>query len=237
MKKIKPFLFLISALMLGMVVNGQTVEEVISKYVDAIGGKSVLSQIKSMSVETTVQVQGTDAPSTLNILNGKGYRLESEFNGQKIIQVYTDKGGWSVNPMSGSMDAQALPSDQFKAGRDQMDIGGPLYNYSSKGNKVELVGKEEGQFKIKETNRDNIVTVYYIDPATYLVSKSIQTGTMMGQLMEITRTFSNFQKTDFGYTMPYTIDINYGGGFNLTSNVKKVEFNTEIDPRIFEMPK
>lgn len=237
MKKIKSFLFMAPAILMGTLVNGQTVEEVISKHIDAIGGKAVLSQIKSLSVESTVQVQGTDAPSTLTILNGKGYRLESEFNGQKIIQVYTDKGGWSVNPMAGSTDAQALPADQYKAGRDQMDVGGPLYNYSSKGNKVELVGKEEGQFKIKETNRDNITTVYYIEPATYLVIKSVQTGTMMGQQMEITRTFSNFQKTDFGYTIPYTIDISYGGGFNLTSNVKKVEFNTEVDPKIFEMPK
>ena len=237
MKKIKSFLFMAPAILMGTLVNGQTAEEVISKHIDAIGGKAVLSQIKTLSVESTVQVQGTDAPSTLTILNGKGYRLESEFNGQKIIQVYTDKGGWSVNPMAGATDAQALPSDQYKAGRDQIDIGGPLYNYSSKGNKVELLGKEEGQFKIKETNRDNIVTVYYIDPATYLLSKSVQTGSMMGQQMEITRTFTNFQKTDFGYTIPYTIDITYGGGFNLTSNIKKVEFNTEVDPKIFEMPK
>ncbi|MFI5155849.1 MAG: hypothetical protein ACHQEM_06670 [Chitinophagales bacterium] len=237
MKNIKSFLLLATALILATLVKGQTVEDVISKYVEALGGKTLLSQIKSLSIESTVQVQGTDAPSSLTILNGKAYRLESEFNGQKIIQVYTERGGWSLNPMSGSTDAQPLPSDQYKAGRDQMDIGGPLYNYSSKGNKVELIGKEEGLFKIRETNRDNITTTFYIDPATYLVSKSIQTGTMMGQQMEITRSFSNFQKTDFGYTMPYTIDINYGGGFNLTSNVKKVEFNTEVDPKIFEMPK
>jgi hypothetical protein len=217
-------------------VNAQTAEDVISRHIEAVGGKSVLSQIKSISVESSVQVQGSDAPSTLTILNGKGYRLESEFNGQKIIQVYTDKGGWSLNPMSGSSNPQPLTPDQYKAGKDQMDIGGPLYNYSGKGNRVELQGKEAGQYKIKETSRDNITTFFYIDPLTFFITKSVQTGTMMGQQMEVTRTFSNFQKTDIGYTIPFTIDINYGGGFSLTSNVRKVQFNTDIDPKLFEMP-
>ena len=93
--------------------RAQTAEDVISRHIEAVGGRSVLSQIKSISVESTVQVQGSDAPSTLTILNGKGYRLESEFNGQKIIQVYTEKGGWSLNPMSGSNDPQPLASDQY----------------------------------------------------------------------------------------------------------------------------
>jgi hypothetical protein len=217
-------------------VRAQTAEEVINKHFEAVGGKSLLASIKSISVESTVQVQGSDAPSSLTILNGRAYRLESEFNGQKIIQVYTEKGGWSLNPMSGSNDPQPLTSDQFKAGKDQMDIGGPLYNYSGKGNKVEFLGKEEGQFKIKTTSRDNITTFFYIDPQSYLITKSVQNGTMMGQQMQVIRTFSNFQKTDFGYTIPYTTDINYGGGFNLTSNVRKVQFNPDVDPKIFEMP-
>jgi hypothetical protein len=217
-------------------INAQSADEIISKHIEAVGGKSVLSQIKSISVESMVQVQGSDAPSTLTILNGKGYRLESEFNGQKIIQVYTDKGGWSLNPMSGSNSAQPLAPDQYKAGKDQIEIGGPLYNYSGKGNKVELLGRDGGQFKIRSVSRDNITTIFYIDPSTYFITKSVQTGTMMGQQMEITRTFSNFQKTDFGYTIPFTIDINYGGGFNIISNVRKVDINTDIDPKLFEMP-
>jgi hypothetical protein len=37
--------------------------------------------------------------------------------------------------------------------------------------------------------------------------------------------------------MPYTLDIDFGGMFSLTTNVKKVEVNKEVDPAIFEMPK
>ena len=220
-----------------IMVQAQTAEEIINKHFDAVGGKDRISQIKSIYTESSVSVQGNEAPSTITILNGKGYRLESEFNGQKIIQVYTDKGGWTVNPMAGANEPQSLPEEQYKAGKDQIDVGGPLFDYSNKGNKVELQGKEEGAFKLKVTNRDKISTIFFIDPSTYYITKAVTTGTMMGQEMEITRSYSNFQKTDYGYVLPFTIDISYGGSFNVTSTVKKVQVNKEVDAKIFDMPK
>jgi hypothetical protein len=230
---------MLSAIALAAVLfaNAQSAEEVINKHFEAIGGKEKISQIKSLYMESSVQVQGNEAPNTITILNGKGYRLDTEFNGQKIIQVYTDKNGWALNPMAGSSEAQALPEDQYKAGKDQIDIGGPLLNYSGKGNKVELQAKEEGSFKIKETNKDGITSTFYIDPTTYYITKVVSTGNMMGQEIEITRTYSNYQKTEYGYTMPFTIDISYGAQFNMTSTVKKVQINKEIDQKIFEMAK
>ena len=220
-----------------LTIKAQTADEIITKHFEALGGKDKIAQIKSVYEETSVQVQGNEAPSNLSILNGKAYRLESDFNGQKMVQVFTDKGGWSINPMTGGSDPVALPDEQYKPNKDQIYIGGPLLNYSSRGNKVELQGKEEGAFKIKETNKENISTTFYIDPNTYYITKSISTGTMMGQQMEIIRTFSNYQKTEYGYVMPFTVEISYGGQFSIISNVKKIEINKELDPKIFEMPK
>ncbi|MBS1597857.1 MAG: outer membrane lipoprotein-sorting protein [Bacteroidetes bacterium] len=216
-------------------VHAQTVDEIINKHIDAMGGKAKLDQVKSIYSESSVAIMGNDAPSSLTILNGKGYRLETDIQGQKMVQVYTDKGGWAINPFGGGTDPQAMPDDQYKAGKDQLDIGGPLYNYAAKGNKVELLGKEDSAYKIKETNKDNVVTTFYIDPATYYIKKAVMTGTMMGQEMEITRTPSNYKKTDFGIVLPYTIDISYGSQFSLTSTVKKLEVNKDVDPKIFDM--
>ncbi|PWT76828.1 MAG: outer membrane lipoprotein-sorting protein [Bacteroidetes bacterium] len=237
MKIVKQSMLFALALTAFLVSKAQTADEIINKHFDAIGGKDKIDKIKSMYSESTVQVMGNDAPSTLTILNGKGLRMESDFNGQKMVQVFTDKAGWAINPMAGSPDPQAMPDDQYKAGKDQIDIGGPLYNYAAKGSKVELLGKEDSAYRLKVTNKDGVVTTIYIDPKTYLITKSIQTGSMMGQEMEITRTFSNFQKTDFGLLYPYTVDISYGGQFNITQNVKKIETNKDVDPKIFEMTK
>jgi outer membrane lipoprotein-sorting protein len=217
--------------------HAQTAEEVISKHLDAIGGIDKISQIKSMHTEASMQVMGNDAPSTLTILNGKGFRLESEANGQKMVQCITDKGGWTINPFMGGSDPQPLPAEVYKAGENQIYIGGPLVNYAARGNKVELLGKEEGAYKIKVTNKDSVESTYFIDPASYYILKEVQKGNMMGQEMEITRTYSNYKKTDLGFVIPYQVDISYGGQFNISSTVKKVEFNKDVDPKIFEMPK
>lgn len=237
MKILKQGILFATALTAFIVSKAQTADEIINKHFDAIGGKDKIDKIKSMHTESSVQVMGNDAPSTLTVLNGKGFRLESEINGQKMVQVFTDKGGWAINPMAGSPDPQAMPEEQYKAGKDQIDIGGPLYNYAAKGSKVEFLGKEDSAYKLKVTNKDSVVTNVYIDPSTYLIRKTTQTGSMMGQEMEITRTYSNFQKTDFGLVYPYTVDISYGGQFNITSNVKKIETNKDVDPKIFEMTK
>jgi len=40
-----------------------------------------------------------------------------------------------------------------------------------------------------------------------------------------------------GYVLPYSIDTNYGGQFDMPITVTKVEVNKQVDPSVFEMPK
>ena len=60
---------------------------------------------------------GSDNPSTTTIVDGVGYKNETDFNGAKIVQCYTDKGGWMVNPMAGQHDPTPMPEDVYNAGK------------------------------------------------------------------------------------------------------------------------
>ncbi|MEP7144128.1 MAG: hypothetical protein ABI707_14695 [Ferruginibacter sp.] len=236
----KTFLLTLTALLTFAFANAQTADEIIAKYIDAIGGKDKLSQITSIYIESTTEVMGNESATKTTILNGKGYRNESDFNGQMLVQVVTDKGGWAINPFGGSSDPAALPDDQFKSGEDQVYVTGPLYDYAAHGGKVELLGQEKvgdiNAYKIKYTNKDNADMTFYIDPATWYPVQAVRKGNAMGQEVTITVGFSNFQKTDFGISMPYTTNIDMGQ-FQLKVGVKKVEVNKAVDPAIFEMPK
>jgi len=216
--------------------NAQTADEVVAKYVAAIGGKEGISQVKSISMDATAQIMGNEAPVATVIVDGVGYRADTEFNGQKIVQCFTDKGGWSINPMGGG-DAVSMPDDQYNAGKGQIDIGGPLYNFAAKGSKVELVGKEASSYKVKLTSKENVSFVFVIDSATYLVKSVTTSGQVMGQNVDITTTFSDYRKTEVGFQVPYSIDVNMGEQFSMTMTVKNVQLNNAIDPAVFEMPK
>lgn len=229
---------MVCAAMAGAIaLQAQTADEIIAKYVDAIGGKQAISQVKSISMETDVQVMGNDAPGTTVILDGVGYKSETDFNGSKIIQCYTDKGGWIVNPMAGMADPTPMPDDQYQSGKDNIYVGGGLYDYAAKGSKLELVSKDAKAYTLKLTTKDKVETTYVIDPTTYLIKSTTRKGQMQDQEVEVTTSFSDYRKSDAGYLMPYAIDVDFGGQFQLSIAVKKLELNKTIDPAIFQMPK
>jgi hypothetical protein len=214
-----------------------TADEVVSKHLAAIGGKDAINQVKSVTMDTSVQVMGNDLQSTTVILDGVGFKTETDFNGSKIVQCVNAKGGWNINPMTGASDPTPMSDDEYKAARPQIHVGGSLLDYAGQGSKVELVGKGTDGYKVKLTTKDNVEETYVFDPTTYYVKSMTRKGNMQGQEVEVTTTYSDYKKTDVGYMMPYQMDVDFGGQFQLSITVKKVELNKTIDPAIFEMPK
>lgn len=227
---------LLSATLGIVTTQAQNVDEIVGKHIEALGGKSVLNSIKSIYVESTVEFMGNEAPSTTYILNGKGYKNELDFNGTKIVQCVTEKGGWAINPMAGATTPQAIPADQLKTYQLQLHVGGPLMDYVAKGYKAELIGKDSSSYKIRLTADNGIDMTYFIDQKSYLINKAVSKISMGGQEIETTAAFSDYKKTDAGYTLAYTQQVILP---QVTLNItnKKVEMNKDIDPAMFEMPK
>ena len=236
----KFFFLSMASLLLVSFANAQTVDEIINKHVDALGGKDKLSQVKSISYDNTSEIMGNESSSSLIVLNGKGYKNVISFNGQQIVQAETDKGAWSINPFAGSPDAQAAPADQYKFAEDQIYLPDPLFNYADHGASVELLGQEKvdsvNAYKIKYTNKDSGVCTYYINPSTYFIIQAVRQGNVQGQQTTFNITYSDYKKTDFGLYLPFSINIDMGQ-FALKTTVNKVDINKDIDPSVFEMPK
>ncbi len=236
MKSIKSFLSVAALVIAGVAAKAQTADDVIAKHLDAIGGKDKLNQITSVVYTGSVTVMGNDGPSTITLVPGKGYKSVTSINGQDLVQTITDKGGWMINPFQGGTDAQAMPDDQYKGSETQLFVD-PFLDYAAHGSKVELKGTEGGAYKIVLTNKDGIATTYYIDTTTYYISKAVRTMNMMGNDTELTISFSDYKKTDFGTTSAYSMEMAFGSQFSMTSTYKTITVNGTVDPKIFDMPK
>ena len=117
----KRSLFALAALLAFTTLRAQTADDIISKYVTAVGGKDAITGVKSLIIESSVSVMGNDIPSTTTIVVGKGYKNESDFQGTKMVQCFSDKGGWMLNPMAGAATPTALTDEQAKAGKLRSD--------------------------------------------------------------------------------------------------------------------
>ncbi|MBS1746727.1 MAG: hypothetical protein JST21_11210 [Bacteroidetes bacterium] len=219
---------------------GQSVDDIISNHIDALGGKDKVSQITSIYSEGSLNVMGMSANTKTTILRGKGYKSESDFNGQNLVEVITDHGGWSINPFAGASSPTSMGDDEFQIKYDDLLMPDPLVNYAADSGKVELSGQEQigdvNAFKIKYTNKYNKSTDYYIDPSTWYIIKTTTTASIMGQEITVNTTFSKYQQSDYGVFFPFQTDVDLSQ-YAVSVTLTKVNVNTAVDPSIFDMPK
>jgi hypothetical protein len=241
MRSLRVVMMAVVSMLSAICVHAQTVDDIINKHIEAMGGKDKLASVKTIYTEYDMDVMGNQAAGVTYVVNGKAYRNEIDFGGQKIIQCLTDKGGWGINPMAGQTAAEALPADQVKMSQGQLDVGGPLFNYAAKGNTVELQGKDSvngvNAFKLKLKGKEGNENLFWIDPSTYYILKSTSKISVNGQDVETGIAFSNYKKTDYGYVVPGTTEVTLPQGLTLNITNKKVEVNKDIDMKMFEMPK
>ncbi len=225
--------FVLAALMAFTTLHAQTADDIVNKYTAAIGGKDAITSVKSLILESSVSVMGNDMPSTTTIVVGKGYKNESDFNGTKIVQCVSDKGGWVLNPNPMQPSGPtAMTDDQVKAGKAQLQID-PLANYAANGYKVELLGQDSADYKLKMTGTSVDVT-YYVNMKTYLIDKAVSKSPSGDG--ETTINFSDYRKTEGGIMYPYSEALDLPN-FSLAITIKKITVNPTIDPTVFEMPK
>lgn len=230
MKKVLLSIFVLVASVISL--SAQTAEEVINKYVTAIGGADKWSKIQSLKVEGQIEVQGIAIPFTMQAVHMKGMRVDAEFQGSKIIDIVTPTKGWSQNPLMGKTSLEAITEDELKTKLDELDVQDEFVNYKEKGSTVEYLGKEEEEgtsyHKLKLVSKNGNEKVYFFDLTTGLIYKEESTVKQQGQEIKQAVKYLDYQTLENGIKMAFKSDMG-----QMMMVTKKVTINPTIDAAIF----
>lgn len=240
----KKIIFSILALMLLFSFNAysQTVDEVISSHVDAIGGYDKLKSIETMEITGYMKLAGMEFPFTIYMKRPDKVFLESTIQGKTMIRAYDGVTAWMTNPFAGSDEPTELDGDNAKFIVDMADIDGALVDYKDKGSTVELIGTEDFEgtevYNIKLVDKHGDTFNYYVGTDNYLILKETSKRKLNEKEIETETITGDFKDVD-GITMPHMIEVESTANPMGTQTilVDDVKQNVTIDDNIFVMPK
>lgn len=213
----------------------ETAADIVKKHNEAVGGAKNWSKINSLKKEGTMTAMGMDFPASFTLLKDKGMRQDFSVMGTDCYVIITPTAGWTFIPPQGHTKPEPMPEEQLKDAAKVLVIEDALMAASDKKYTIELVGKEDidGKpcHKLKVTDADKKETTYFVDVATYYVTREVSTANVQGQDMEIVKNLSDYKKLPEGIVLAMKEDGGESGSMTYT----KIEANTVKDDSIFKV--
>jgi outer membrane lipoprotein-sorting protein len=238
----KKTLLSVCALLVAVAASAQTADEIIDKHIKALGGIEKLKAIQSVKATGKVKAGPMEFPAVMLKSRPDNFRLDFTVQGMTGTQAYDGTTGWAVMPFMGKKDPEKMDEDMQKSMKDEADFDGPLVDYKAKGNKVELLGKEDVEgspaYKLHLTTKSGTESNLYIDAETYLAIKSESKRKVQGQEVESETVIGDYKEVD-GLLMPHSMESRRKGapaGATQAIVIEKYELNAKVDGAQFKMP-
>jgi len=219
----------------------QTVDEIIAKNIQARGGMDKLKSVQSIkSTATMAMGPGMEAPGLLIQKRDNLARLEFTIQGLTAVQAYDGKNAWQIMPFMGKKDPELMSGDETKELQEMADMDGPLVDYKSKGNQVELLGKEkiEGTdaYKLKVSLKNGDVQTNYIDADSFLEIKEETKRMVRGTEQVVESSIGDYKEVN-GIIFPFAVESGVKGSQEKQKlTFTKIELNVPVEDSIFKMP-
>jgi hypothetical protein len=217
--------------------SGQSLDEVLAKHAAAHGGLEKWRAVNSLAVTGTQVAFSNAAPFVFEWRRPESVRYEQSILGQKVTVVHNGSATRWIHPLLDAAQPADVPEPQATLARRAVEIESPLVDAAAKGNKVELLGKEEidGQpaLKLKVTRKDGAEETWYLDPGSYLEIARFDRTMDLPDPKERWTYYSDFRTVD-GLVIAHQQEQEYSIR-NVSLRVEKVQVNAEIDPGRFEL--
>lgn len=214
------------------VVDGVSIDQVLDKYITAIGGKAAIEGLKDLSVVSDVVEAGQQYTQSMVVLSPSRIK-QSIIAGGQVMQKIVING--ETGYAEGGGQKQNLPAEVVKEHKSEADLQ-LLLHPAQHGVSFTLLGKEavNGQeaYSVERVeNEGHKKTIQSYDVATGLLIKEVESSNEGVKSKVEIRTLSDYRevKGGNGYKIPYEQKTLTGGSTKVTSakansNVKENEF-------------
>lgn len=217
---------------------GQHLEEILEKHFEAA------AQEKMGKIETIItrginrySTAAVESAFTLYQARPMKIRIETEFQGSEVVQIYNGEKGYMVAPSMGITEPKEMSPIEVQNLLSQVEFEDPLWNYQENNSQIELVesDSEISAFPLRLTRATGEVFYFFIDRESYLITSIRSTRLIGGRETEITTVLQNYKSTR-GIPVARNLQTRMNGETVSTVLIEKVEFNKKIDPALFEKP-
>jgi outer membrane lipoprotein-sorting protein len=230
----KKTLLLLSAFLLVISVNAQTINEIVKSYSAAIK-QDKLSTVKSIKITGKVSAMGMEMPVTIFLKNPNKIKTIISLSGQEMITVFDGEKGYTINPMNGGGPVE-LTGAQLQQAQSNNVFNNTVANYFQKGH-LTLEGSEnvnnKPAFKLKAM--EGTTPIYlFIDKATYLLVKTNSSVDQMGTTQNVDTFLSDYSDIS-GVVIPKKTSMMANGIEAMSMTFDKVEVNVPIEDSLFKV--
>jgi len=226
------------AICLPLTIVSQTVEEIVSKHIEAHGGLESWNKINALKITGNFTAFSTEN-DYLAFKTRDGEYYADFFLGEKnVIEASDGLSGWTIDPWQEIFYARSLNASEENVFLQKAEFFTPLYNYNKNGHTVEYMGIDTIDgfevFELKLTRSNQHVETWYLSCDTYLeyACKSDWVDFTMDAPSEVY--FDDFRSVD-GFVLPFYVERMFWQRDHILI-IEDVEINPEINKDMFVMP-
>ncbi len=222
--------------------NAPTLDELVSKNIEAKGGADALRALQSLRLTGKLLVdQGQIELAYVQMKKRPGeVRTEGTLQGMTQIDAYDGKEGWKISPFQGRKDPEKMSTDDVKSLMEDAEIDGPLVDWKAKGSTVDYLGTEDVDgtpaYKVKVVRKNGDVSFVFLDPDHFLEIRVVTQRIKHGAQEEVETDLGDYEKTG-GVFIPTSIESGRKGDPDKQKIIiDKAEANVPADEAIFHFP-
>src|SRR5690242_12502892 len=105
---------ILALLFIAATAGAQTVDEVIAKHIEAMGGNAKLAALKTIKISASVDAGGQKIPIVTTYVDGKSSRTDVTVQGMTQTIVSDGETGWMINPFAGKTEPEKANEEMLK---------------------------------------------------------------------------------------------------------------------------